>query len=100
MSDRYENRRANNIPITTQVGFQTIIEAKIILEGARVSNISFIGSIRFLYITKIAKHPKEIDRDAKSNPDAAPAIKIFTTKPEIYPVKHCQQHKIPIGVYE
>ncbi|SVB99649.1 uncharacterized protein METZ01_LOCUS252503 [marine metagenome] len=39
MSDKYENRRANNIPITTHVGFQTIIEAKIILEGARVSNI-------------------------------------------------------------
>ena len=77
MSDKYENRRANNIPITTHVGFQTIIEAKIILEGARVSNIWFIGSMRFLYITKMAKHPKAIDRDAKSNPDAAPAIKVF-----------------------
>ena len=62
------------MPKTTQVGFQTIIEDKIILEGARVLNISYIGPIALLYITKIAKHPKAIDIEAKSSPDAAPAI--------------------------
>ena len=66
------------MPITTQVGFQTIREDKIILEGDDVLNKSFIAPIPFLYITKMAKHPKATDIDAKSNPDAAPAIKIFT----------------------
>ena len=39
-SDKYWNSRANITPNTTQVGFQTIIEDKIIFEGADVLNIS------------------------------------------------------------
>jgi|TARA_B100001105_G_C22255222_1_gene384355 hypothetical protein len=66
------------MPITTQVGFQIIIEENIILEGASVLNISCIAPMPFLYITKMAKHPKAIDIEANSNPDAAPAIMIFT----------------------
>ena len=66
------------MPQTAQVGFQTIIEDKIILEGARVLNISYIGPLALLYITKIAKHPKAIDIEANSRPDAAPAISMST----------------------
>ena len=66
------------MPKTTQVGFQTIIEDKIILEGARVLNISYIGPTALLYIPKIAKHPKAIDIEANSRPDAAPAISMST----------------------
>ncbi|HJO59951.1 MAG: hypothetical protein QGE99_02235 [SAR202 cluster bacterium] len=66
------------MPKTAQVGFQTIIEDKIILEGARVLNISYIGPLALLYITKIAKHPKAIDIEANSRPDAAPAISMST----------------------
>ena len=66
------------MPKTAQVGFQTIIEDKIILEGARVLNISYIGPIALLYIMKIAKHPKAIDIEANSRPDAAPAISMST----------------------
>ena len=50
------------------------MEDKIILEGAKVLNISCIPWTSFRYITKIAKHPNAIDREAKRSPDAAPAI--------------------------
>lgn len=49
-----------------------------ILEGADVFNISSIALTPFLYITKIAKQPKAVDREAKSSPEAAPAIIVST----------------------
>ena len=51
-----------------------MMEEKIILEGAKVLNISCIAWIPFRYITKMAKHPNAIDMEAKRSPDAAPAI--------------------------